>query len=118
MTAATRGQPDRGDKTAGRRGASGACPMGTKGEKERGQTARQPRNTRQEGGAEGREEGREERGRRHGWPRAWGVEKGNEEEHGSRQGAERDQTDRGKKEIYKYLRERREKNAAETRKGM
>ena len=39
-------------------------------------------------------------------------------EHGSRQGAERDQTDRGKKERYKYLRERREKNAAETRKSV
>ena len=42
MTAATRGQPDRGDKTAGRRGASGARPM------ERGQTARQPRNIQQQ----------------------------------------------------------------------
>ena len=62
-------------------------------------------------GAEGkRREGRKG-GRRegHGWPRAWRVEEGNEEEHGSRQGAERDQTDRGKKERYKYLRERREK---------
>ena len=39
-------------------------------------------------------------------------------DHGSRQGAGRDQTDRGKKERYKYLRERREKNAAETRKSV
>ena len=31
MTAATRGQPDRGDKTAGRRRASGARPTGTNG---------------------------------------------------------------------------------------
>ena len=49
MTAATRGQPDRGDKTAGRRGASRDTPDDT----------RQPRNTRQEqerrtsGGKEG-----------------------------------------------------------------
>ena len=35
-------------------------------------------------------------------------------EHGSRQGAGRER----KKEIYKYLRERREKNAAETRKSI
>ena len=56
---------------------------------------------------EGRKGGRREG---HGWPRAWGAE----EEHGSRQGAERER----KKEIYKYLRERREKNAAETRKSV
>ena len=31
MTAATRGQPDRGDKTAGRRRASRARPTGTNG---------------------------------------------------------------------------------------
>ena len=75
---------------------------------ERGQTARQPRNTRQaagaegkrrEGQAEGRQEGREERGTR----MALRLESGGGE-HGSRQGAERER----KKEIYKYLRERRE----------
>ena len=45
-----------------------------------------------------RREGRKG-GRRggHGWPRAWGAE----------EGSGREQTDRGKKEIYKYLRERR-----------
>ena len=66
----------------------------------RGHTARQPRNTQQQ----------EQKDKRSGG--------GNKEEHGSRQGAERDQADRGKKERYKYLRERREKNAAETRKSM
>ena len=90
MTAATRGHTAR--HTEGRRGASGARPMGTKGEKERGQTARQPRNTRQEGGAEGREE----RGAR----MATRLGSG-----GGDQGEIR-QTE--KKEIYKYLRERRE----------
>ena len=87
MTAATRGQPDRGDKTAGRRGASGARPMGTKGEKERGQTARQPRNTRQAGGAE---------------------DKRREDRKGGGTAAGREQGENEKKEIYKYLRERRE----------
>ena len=44
---------------------------------------------------------------------------GNKEEHGSREGAGRNHTDRGKKkEIYKYLRERRENNADETRKSV
>ena len=53
MTAATRAHPDRGDKTAGRRGASRDTPDDT----------RQPRNTRQEqerrtsGGKAGREGG-------------------------------------------------------------
>ena len=51
--------------------------MGTKGEKERGQTARQPQNTQQQeeqrtSGREGKEGRREGRG----WPRAWGVEEG------------------------------------------
>ena len=85
---------------------------------------RQPRNIQQQerraSGREGKEGKARKGGRREGrgWPRAWRVEEGNEEEHDSRQGAERDQTDRGKKERYKYLRERREKNAAETRKSM
>ena len=56
------------------------------------------------GGAEGRQEGREERGT----GMALRLESGGGD-HGSRQGAEREQTDRGKKERYKYLRERREK---------
>ena len=63
-------------------------------------------------GAGAEDKRREDRkgGRRegHGWPCAWRVEEGNEEEHGSRQGAERDQTDR-KKRYDIYLRERREK---------
>ena len=69
MTAATRGQPDRGDKTAGRRRASRARPTGTNG------TAATERTTatedkRREGRKGGRREG-------HGWPRAWRVEEGN-----------------------------------------
>ena len=53
--------------------------MGTKGEKERGQTARQLRNTRQAGGAEDKRREDRKGGRRegHGWPRAWRVEEGN-----------------------------------------
>ena len=54
---------------------------------------------------EGRKGGRREG---HGWPCAWRVEEGNEEEHGSRQGAGREQADR-KKRYDIYLRERREK---------
>ena len=72
--------------------------MGTKGEMERGQTARQPRNTRQAGGAEDKRredrKGGEERGTR----MALRLGSGGGD-HGSRQGAERDQTGRGKKDI-------------------
>ena len=78
--------------------------MGTKGEKERGQTARQPRNTRQEEEQErrtsGGKTGREERGTR----MATRLGSGGED-HGSREGADREQTE--KKEIYKYLREKK-----------
>ena len=75
--------------------------MGTKGEKERGQTARQPRNIQQqERRASGGKAGREERGAR----MATRLGSGGGD-HGSRQGAGRER----KKERYKYLRERREK---------
>ena len=81
----------------------GACPM------ERGQTAWQPRNIQQQERKDKRREGRKG-GRRegHGWPRAWGAEEGSGRSTSSREGI-RERTDRQKKEIYKYLRERREK---------
>ena len=78
---------------------------------ERDQTARQPRNIQQQerrasggkGGKAGREGGeRDTDGLAPGERRR----RGRNRRHGSRQGAGRDQTDR-KKEIYKYLRERR-----------
>ena len=53
-------------------------------------------------GAEGQAEGRQ-KGRRHGWPRAWGVEEGARRS----TAAGREQGENEKKEIYKYLRERR-----------
>ena len=83
--------------------------MGIKREK----TARQPRNTRQEQERRTRREEGRQRREGHGWPRAWGAEERNGEENGSR-GTEQGENE---KEIYKYLRERREKNAAETRKS-
>ena len=67
--------------------------MGTKGEKERGQTARQPRITRQEQErrASGGKAGREERREGHGWPRAGGSEEGTR---GARQRGEIRQTEK------------------------
>ena len=84
MTAATRGQPDRGDKTAGRRRASRARPMGTNGTAATEHTA----GRRSGGQAEGRQEGREERGTR--MATRLGSGGGNKEEHGSRQGSGRE----------------------------
>ena len=101
VTATTRGQPDRGDKTAGRRRASGRARWGQRERRREGKRHGSH-------GSHGSQE--EQKDKRSGG--------GNKEEHGSRQGAGRDQTDRGKKERYKYLRERREKNAAETRKSV
>ena len=56
---------------------------------------RQPRNTQQQERKDKQREGRKG-GRRegHGWPRAWRVEEGNKEEHGSRQGAGRERKKR------------------------
>ena len=70
---------------------------------------------RQERRTSGRKAGREggERGADGLAPGEW-WRRGTKRTHGSRQGAERER----KKEIYKYLRERREKNAAETRKSV
>ena len=85
--------------------------MGAKGEKERGQTARQPRNTQQTAGAEDkRREGRKggERGVDGLAPGEW-----TRREEEGRKTAERANR---KKEYVIYLRERREKNTAETRK--
>ena len=84
--------------------------MGIKGEKERGQTARQAATEHTEGGsrsggqAEGRQEGRREG---HGWPCAWGVE---EHEGDTRQrGGNRERADRQKKvcNIFKGEKERK-----------
>ena len=83
---------------------------GREGERANGTAATDHTAGRRSGGqAEGRQEGREERGTR----MALRLESGGGD-HGSRQGAGRER----KKEIYKYLRERREKNAAETRKSI
>lgn len=78
--------------------------MGIKGEKGRGQTARQPRHTtdRSGGQAEGRQGGGE-RGADGLAPGEW-WRRGTKRTHGSREGTER--TDR-KKEYVIYLRERR-----------
>ena len=71
---------------------------------------RQPRNTRHGRNRRSGEqaEGREER-EGHGWPRAWGVVEGSREEHGSREGTGREQTDREKDMIYIFKGEKREK---------
>ena len=106
MTAATRGQPDRGDKTAGRRRASGRARW--REDKRHGSHGTHGRSRRSGGQAEGRQEGREERGTR----MATRLERGGGD-HGSRQGAGRER----KKEIYKYLREiRREKRRRDSQK--
>ena len=110
MTAATRGQPDRGDKTAGRRRASGRVRWDehTEDRTEQATGTGRRKGTHGRHGSHGRQEERrtsggkaerEERGAR----MALRLESGGGE-HGSRQGAGRER----KKEIYKYLRESRE----------
>ena len=71
MTAATRGQPDRGDKTAGRRRASGRARW--REDKRHGSHGTHDRQEERREGREGRKGGRREG---HGWPRASGVEEG------------------------------------------
>ena len=79
----------------------------------RGHTRRHPAATEHTAGAEDKQREGRKGGRRegHGWPCAWRVEEGNT-------AAGREQGENEKKERYKYLRERREKNAAETRKSV